>query len=65
MEKTTHINDFTTSLPKMLQAWKVVYKGKDCGTVKATSYRQAYKYLPSGRFPDKNDLTLEYVGISK
>lgn len=52
------VNDFIGSLPKMMMIWDVFYDGEYRGTVRATSERKAYSYLPS-KFHDRTKLRLE------
>ena len=62
MEKTTSVNDFISSLPKIIQSWAVYYNGEHRGVVKATSYRKAFDYLPYSKFPDRAKIDLRYIG---
>lgn len=65
MQNTTHINDYVGSLPKMVQAWAVYYKGKRHGTVRSYSKNQAYGYICSVKYPERDQIVLEYIGLVK
>ena len=53
------VNDFIGSLPKMMMIWDVFYDGQYRGTVRATSARKAYGFLPRSKFPDTTKIMLE------
>lgn len=53
------VNDFISSLPKMMMIWDVFYDGEYRGTVRATTENKAYNFLPRSKFPHADKIVLE------
>lgn len=63
MEKTTSVNNYFASLPTIVMQWRVVYKGRDCGVVRATTHNVALSYISEDRYPERDKIELEYDGM--
>lgn len=66
MENTTHINSFIGSLPKIQKfpTWNVFYKGESRGCVRADDETQALGYISATKYPERDQIVLQYVGYT-
>jgi hypothetical protein len=61
-----HVNDFIRSLPKIrkFRTWNVFYNGESRGCVRADNETQAMSYLSAEKFPEREKISLVYVGYT-
>lgn len=65
MEKVTSVNEFIgclPSIPKTNHRWTVYYHGVRCGSVRASCKSAALEFIPVAKYPERENIVLEYVG---